>query len=82
MRRFQISTGPRKDRVEVLGSGDGEIGLGRRGAVVEERGSILLAVTSRRVVHGARLSFPGYEPDDNCFSLEPATTRTPKYWRP
>ena len=41
-----------------------------------EGADILLAMASRRLVHGARLTVPGYDADDNAFSIEPGTTRT------
>jgi beta-mannosidase len=38
-------------------------------------GAIALTVRSRRLAYGVRVHTPGYEPDDNAFSVEPGGQR-------
>ena len=38
-------------------------------------GSVLLTISTERLLYGVRLDFPGYEPEDNAFSVEPGIPR-------
>ena len=37
--------------------------------------ALLVRVGSRRLLHGVRVDVPGYDPDDNAFSIEPGGSR-------
>ena len=52
---------------------------GRPGMTVDGRpkgDGVVLTVRSRRLAHGVRVHAPGFDADDNAFSIEPGGTRS------
>ena len=51
------------------------LGLTATSATAED-GTVLVAVTSRRLAYGVRIHAPGFAPSDDAFSVEPSGVRT------
>jgi beta-mannosidase len=58
-----------------LGRDSGERTGVRAAARQDADGSVSIAIDCERLLYGAFLDIPGYEPEDNAFSVEPAISR-------